>query len=173
MEDVLSFWFETLDPTDWFHKSDEVDATIRQRFTQTYERISVGEGSSWRVSPLGRLAEILVLDQLPRNMFRGTAKAFATDAMALVLSQEGIRQGADLKLDAIQRGFFYMPFMHSESLAVHSQAMVLFKDLKNFDYEVKHRDIIERFGRYPHRNGVLGRQSTPSEVEWMQSNSGF
>jgi uncharacterized protein (DUF924 family) len=143
------------------------------RFESTYRRVVAGETAHWRDSPEGRLAEIIVLDQFPRNMFRGRRVAFAADPMALALSQEAIRAGADRKLDDIRRGFLYMPFMHSESRVIHEQAMVLFKNLPNLDYEILHKAIIDRFGRYPHRNAALSRTSTTEELEWMASNPGF
>jgi uncharacterized protein (DUF924 family) len=173
MNDVLEFWFQTLSPSDHYKKSDELDATIRRKFEATYHQIVAGETSDWRDSAKGRLAEILVLDQFSRNMFRGTPMAFAADPVALVLSQEAVRSGADKALDDKKRAFLYMPYMHSESLRVHEQAMELFSDLPNLAYEKKHKAIIDRFGRYPHRNDVLGRVSTAEEIEWMKTNTGF
>jgi uncharacterized protein (DUF924 family) len=173
MQNVLEFWFRTLQPTEWYAKSDALDAQVRARFESTFRRVVAGETAHWRDAPEGRLAEIIVLDQFPRNMFRGQREAFAADPMALALSQEAIRAGADRELDDIRRGFLYMPFMHSESRVIHEQAMVLFKDLPNLYYEVLHKAIIDRFGRYPHRNAALSRTSTTEEVEWMASNPGF
>jgi uncharacterized protein (DUF924 family) len=173
MQNVLEFWFHTLQPSDWYAKSDALDAQIRARFESTYRRVVAGETAHWRDAPEGRLAEIIVLDQFSRNMFRGQREAFAADPMALALSQEAIRAGADRRLDDTRRGFLYMPFMHSESRLIHEQAMVLFKDLPNLDYEILHKSIIDRFGRYPHRNAALSRPSTTEEVDWMASNPGF
>lgn len=122
---------------------------------------------SWRATAAGRLAEILVLDQFSRNMLRDSALAFANDALALALSQEAIYLGLNKELEQIQRIFLYMPFMHSESPAIHEVAMELFEkngEQANLDFEIKHKNIIERFGRYPHRNGVLGRVSTVEEI---------
>ena len=113
MQEVIRFWFEELKPEDWFKKSDALDQEMRVRFEELYWKASRGELFSWRASDQGRLAEILLLDQIPRNIFRGTAQAFATDSLALVLAQEGLEQALDLPV--VQRGFFYMPFMHSES----------------------------------------------------------
>jgi uncharacterized protein (DUF924 family) len=173
MQNVLNFWFGELQPGDWFARSDALDARIRQRFASTYSQVAAGETAHWRETADGRLAEIIVLDQFSRNMFRGHAQAFATDPMALALSQEAIRSGADRKLDDTRRAFLYMPFMHSESRLIHEQAMVLFRDLPNLEFEILHKAIIDRFGRYPHRNAALGRASTPEEVEWMAGNPGF
>jgi uncharacterized protein (DUF924 family) len=173
MNDVLEFWFRTLSPADHYKKSDELDATIREKFESTYHRIVAGETSDWRDSAEGRLAEIIVLDQFSRNMFRGTAASFAADPLALALAQEAVRCGADNDLDDKERAFLYMPFMHSESPKVHERALELFKDLPNLSYEKKHKAIIDRFGRYPHRNDILGRVSTAEEVEWIKMNKGF
>src|SRR5690606_7741793 len=122
------------------------------RFAATYHRTLAGEKAYWRNSAQGRLAEIIVLDQFSRNMFRGDARAFAADSMALALSQEAIRAGADRELPDAQRAFLYMPFMHSESRAIRERALVLFSGLPSLDFEIRHKAILGRFGRYPHRN---------------------
>ncbi len=173
MNDVLEFWFETLEPAQWYRKSDELDARIKERFESTWHAIVAGEKASWRDVPDGRLAEVIVLDQFSRNMFRGSPLAFAADPLALALAQEAIRGGHDAALDDVRRAFLYMPFMHSESALIHEQAMELFADLPNLDFEIRHKAQIDRFGRYPHRNAVLGRTSTPEELEWLEHNSGF
>ena len=172
-EEVIRFWFEELAPAQQFKKSDELDALIRSRFLPVWERILAGETEAWRESVLGRLAEIIVLDQFSRNMFRGVATAFVADPVALVLAQEAVRSKADQELDERQRVFLLMPYMHSESQKVHEQAMILFKNLPNLDHEIRHKAVIDRFGRYPHRNKALGRVSTAEEIEWMKSNPGF
>ncbi|WP_417689413.1 DUF924 family protein [Pseudidiomarina sp.] len=183
--DVLDFWFNELTPQQWFAKSDTLDKTIRHRFESLLESCAAGECWQWRADDaagsgtdgLGRLAEILVLDQFSRNVYRDDARAFAQDPMALALAQEAVSQGVDRSMNAEQRAFLYMPYMHSESLLVHGEAMRLFNQPgleTNYDFEIKHRDIIERFGRYPHRNKVLGRSSTPAELEFLsQPGSSF
>ena len=173
MQNVLDFWFQTLKPSDWFKKSRELDAQIKAQFESTYHQVVAGETSHWRDSAEGRIAEIIVLDQFARNMFRDTPLAFSADPLALALAQEAIRCGGHLELDDTQRTFLYMPFMHSESPRIHEQAMDLFKDLANLDFEIRHKAVIDRFGRYPHRNKILGRVSTAEEIEWMANNSGF
>lgn len=173
IDDVLMFWFKTLTPADWYRKSAQLDAQITARFEATYYQIVAGEKSDWRATAEGRLAEIIVLDQFARNMFRGSAQSFAADCLALALAQEAVRVGADLELDEKQRPFLYMPYMHSESQIVHEEAMKLFADTPNISFEERHKEIIDRFGRYPHRNEILGRESTPEEIEWMQTNKGF
>jgi len=173
MEDVLNFWFRTLKPSDWFRSSGDLDARIKERFEATYCQVVAGETEHWRDAPEGRLAEIIVLDQFSRNMFRGTAASFAADPLALALAQEAVRHGDDQELETSKRVFLYMPYMHSESAKVHEKALELFGDTPNLKYEIKHKAIIDRFGRYPHRNAVLGRESTTAEIEWMKENKGF
>lgn len=173
MNTILDFWFHTLTPKQQFEKSDDLDALIKEKFLRTYLQVVAGETSSWREKPEGRLAEIIVLDQFARNMFRNTPQAFLYDPLALALAQEAVRCGHDKALDDTRRLFIYMPYMHSESQKIHIEAMQLFKDLPNLEYEIRHKEIIDQFGRYPHRNDVLGRQSTADEVEWLKTNSGF
>lgn len=173
MQSVLDFWFREIDPAYRFKRSDAIDTTIRRRFEATFHAVLAGETEAWRESPEGRLAEIIVLDQFSRNMFRDTAGAFSADPLALALAQELVRHGYDRALDDTGRTFAYMPFMHSESAKVHERALTLFSDLDNLGYEIAHKEIIDRFGRYPHRNAVLGRTSTPEEIEWMKNHRGF
>ncbi len=173
MQSVLDFWFDEIEPSARFKRSDERDNTIKERFEGTFHAVLRGETDDWRDTAEGRLAEIIVLDQFSRNMFRGSAQAFSGDALALALSQELIRRGWDTSFDDERRSFAYMPFMHSESAVVHVRALQLFADLPNLNYEIAHKEIIDRFGRYPHRNAALGRTSTPEEIEWMKNHKGF
>ncbi|WP_199063065.1 DUF924 family protein [Serratia sp. ASV30] len=174
---VLDFWFEEIDPVMWFRKDDEFDRVLRTRFGQLWQAASQGELAHWRATIKGRLAEIIVLDQFSRNLFRNTPRSFACDGMALVLAQEAIATGLCENLTVEQRGFLYLPFMHSESALIHQQALELFRQLNNGDqleFEIRHKAIIERFGRYPHRNEILGRESTLEEQEFLQQpGSGF
>ncbi len=170
-QDVLHFWFEELEPKQWWVKDDAVDATIRERFFATHTAAAGGELAAWREAPTGRLAEVIVLDQFSRNLFRGTAEAFAYDAQALTLAEEAIANNAYLALTTLQCSFLYMPFMHSESAATHEKAVKLFSEPgmeSNLEFELKHKAIIDRFGRYPHRNAALGRESTPEELEFLK-----
>jgi uncharacterized protein (DUF924 family) len=170
-EDVLYFWFTESGPKRWWKKSDAFDALIERRFLSLYESAHMGELFEWRESPRGRLAEIIVLDQFPRNMFRGDARSFESDAIALTLAQEAVSIGADRLLSAEEKQLLYMPYMHSESLKVHDEAVKIFSQPgmeNNLDFEHRHRDIIVRFGRYPHRNDILGRKSTPEEIEFLK-----
>lgn len=169
-EHILKFWFQTLTAKDWFAQNHEVDNTIMHRFGPVHERAVAGGLTVWRETIHGRLAEIIVLDQFSRNLHRNTSAAFAADGMALALSQEAI--DLDLKpLNRIERSFLYMPFMHSESLLMHRRSIELFSEPgleHNLTFAQSHMAIIERFGRYPHRNGVLNRQSTQQELAYLQ-----
>jgi len=170
LQEILSFWFEEIQPISWWKKDDGFDALLVERFSEIHEKASRCELYEWRRQAEGRLAEIIVLDQFPRNMFRDSARAFASDSMALTLSQEAIACGADQALTPVQRSFLYMPFMHSESLRIHEVAVELFRKngiQNNLDFEFSHKRIIEKFGRYPHRNKVLGRPSTAEEIEFL------
>ena len=175
-QDVLTFWFVETSEEQWFTKNDAFDETLRERFLAVYEDASAGRTAEWRSTPEGRLAEILVLDQFARNMFRDTPRAFAADEMALSLARGAVANGDDLTLEPHLRKFVYMPYMHSESIEAHDEAAKLFEDLgdeSSIRYERLHREIIERFGRYPHRNELLGRPSTPEELEFLKTNPGF
>lgn len=176
-EDVLSFWFEEIETESWWKKDASFDAMLIERFSALHARACRCELFAWRREPEGRLAEIIVLDQFSRNMFRDSALAFANDSLALALAQEAVACGADESLSAVQKSFLYMPYMHSESLQIHEIAVELFsKDglQNNLDFEIKHKNIIEKFGRYPHRNAVLGRISTDEEIEFLtQPGSSF
>lgn len=171
-DEVLEFWFGELRPAQWWQKDPALDGLIRSRFGDLHERAVRGELMNWRANALGRLAEIIVLDQFSRNIWRDTPRAFASDGMALVLAQEAVAEGADQQLPVKWRAFLYMPFMHSESLRMHEQAMKLFSAPgleDNLRFEQRHRDIIERFGRYPHRNAILGRPSTAEEAAFLRT----
>ena len=174
---VLSFWFEEITPKQWWEKSPEFDQMILDRFGSLHRAAGVCELSAWRLTPRGRLAEIVVLDQFSRNIYRDQARAFACDPLALALAQTAVEVKADRELELNMRPFLYMPFMHSESLSVHTAAMGLFNvpGLEGFfESERKHKKIIDQFGRYPHRNVLLGRESTALELEFLATpNSSF
>lgn len=168
--DVIQFWFEDIEPKQRFIKDLEFDELLRAKFGDTHRLATQGLLYAWREHPLDALAEIVVLDQFSRNMFRDTPKAFETDTLALVLAQEAIRKKFDKKLKNSRRSFLYMPFMHSESKEIHDIALFLFDQPgleDSFNFELKHKAIIDRFGRYPHRNKILGRESTAEELEFL------
>ncbi len=175
--EIIKFWFEDIEPKQWWVKSDDFDRLIRDRFSGVHAQAIRGELFAWRATSQGRLAEILVLDQFSRNMYRDTPLAFASDPLALVLAQEAIAAGADQELSPVERSFLYMPFMHSESRLIHDRAVELYQQngiQDNLDFELKHQEIILKYGRYPHRNAILGRQSTEQEIAFLQTpGSGF
>ena len=170
-QDVLHFWFDQSTPQQWFQKDAAFDAAIRDRFAALHASAAQGELWAWRTTAAGRLAEILVLDQFSRNLFRDDARAFAQDGMALVLAQECVARQDDAALAPQQRAFVYMPYMHSESLRVQEASVALFTALgnaNNLDFAHRHHVIVERFGRFPHRNAVLGRTSTAEERAFLE-----
>ena len=167
---ILHFWFEELTAKQHFVKDAALDKTIRTRFGATLEAAARCELFEWRITAEGRLAEIVVLDQFSRNVYRDTPRAFAQDALALVLAQELVASGHDRSLALAQRVFAYMPYMHSESALVHAQAVTLFSQPGiegNMDFELRHKAIIDRFGRFPHRNAILGRTSSAEELAFL------
>lgn len=170
-EHIIKFWFEEIQPAHWWKKDIEFDSLLIERYTELHAQASASELYEWRRDPEGRLAEIIILDQFSRNMYRDTPMAFSQDAMALALAQEAVACGADQALSPQQRNFLYMPYMHSESLKIHEAAVALFEKSgaqSSLEFEIKHKRIIERFGRYPHRNGILGRSSTAEEIEFLK-----
>lgn len=170
-ENILEFWFTETKPAQWWASDPAFDQLIAARFGAIHRSAAACELYSWRITAKGRLAEIIVLDQFSRNIHRNTPGAFASDAMALALAQEAVAAGADTNLSPVERSFLYMPYMHSESLLIHDIAVELFRVngiQNNLDFEIRHRDIIARFGRYPHRNGILGRISTEEEIEFLK-----
>lgn len=176
-QEVLNFWFHEIDPTMWWQKSAQFDAQIKQRFGDLHRQAVQSELYQWRDSPQGALAEIIILDQFSRNIYRDQPQAFAADSMALALAQAALKLGYRQQLSPTETVFLYLPFMHSESLLIHEQAVKLYTELgkaDNLEFEYKHKAIIERFGRYPHRNKILGRVSTSEEEEFLnQPGSSF
>ena len=168
---VLAFWFEELEPRQWWAVDPDLDASIRSRFGALLVQAIAGEVAGWRSSARGRLAEVIVLDQFSRNVHRGTPQAFAQDPQALALAQEAVRSGALQALSDIERAFMLLPYMHSESRLIHVEAEVLYRQFapsENYEFELRHKAIIDRFGRYPHRNAVLGRASTDAELDFLR-----
>lgn len=173
LSEVLTFWFEELSYQDWFSGSAELDANIKERFGTLHTEVVANEFWRGRTNARSVLAEVIVLDQFSRNMFRGSGQSFVYDGQALALAQQAISTGSDTDLNDNERMFLYMSFMHSESKLIHAEAVPLFESLGKPDtlkYEHIHKDIIDQFGRYPHRNKVLGRQSTPEEITYLSEN---
>lgn len=171
-EQILSFWFNEITPDKWWTKSDAFDQQIKQRFQQIHKVAAGCELYEWRKTAQGSLAEIIILDQFSRNIYRNQPSAFACDNLALALAQTAVAAKFDQELDIQQRIFLYLPYMHSESHAIHEIAFSLFSQPgmeENLDFEVRHKSIIDRFGRYPHRNEILGRLSTPEEIAFLKT----
>lgn len=170
-EHILDFWFRELAPEHWWAKDESLDNVIIERFGVLHAKAVKGELFHWRHSAKGSLAEIILLDQFSRNMFRDTPQAFAYDPIALTLAQHAVDKGLDYELSPDECYFLYMPYMHSESAIIHEHALTLFAALGNpqgLDYEQQHKAIIDRFGRYPHRNDILNRPSTDEEIAFLQ-----
>ncbi len=168
--EVLAFWREA-GPDKWFSKDEAFDQACRDRFMSTYEAAARGDLNEWELTPDGALAVILLLDQFPRNMFRGRRETYRTDPVALMAADRAIERGFDHKVDPAFRRFFYLPFMHSESLRHQERSVALNEALGDEDsikWARHHHDIVARFGRFPHRNAILGRETTPEEEAFLR-----
>jgi uncharacterized protein (DUF924 family) len=169
---VLQFWFHEITPAEWWKVDPAFDRLIAERFGHLHPQACQAELYEWRADPRGRLAEVIVLDQFSRNIYRGQPGAFEADPLALALAQAAVAGGDDLALSEAERAFLYMPYMHSESKRIHAVAAELFRTRASKDshqFELKHKEIIDRFGRYPHRNQILGRTSTPEELAFLDT----
>lgn len=167
---LLAFWFDEVGPARWWRADPALDAQIAERFGALHAAACACELEGWRASPAGRLAEVILLDQLSRNLYRDSARAFAQDGLALALAQEAIRAGADRALSPAQRHLLYMPFMHSESALMQRRSMALFSAPglePQLEHAQRHKAVVERFGRYPQRNAALGRRSTVAERRYL------
>jgi uncharacterized protein (DUF924 family) len=168
-QDIIAFWLAAGHDR-WFTRSDAFDAEIRARFLPTYEAAAAGQLSDWEASPEGALALAIALDQFPRNMFRGDARIYAADPIARAVVKRAIARGFDQQVPETLRNFFYLPLMHSEELADHEQSIALHRvhgDPEGMKYSEHHADIIRRFGRFPHRNAILGRETTAEEQAFL------
>jgi uncharacterized protein (DUF924 family) len=176
-EAVLAWWFGALAPSQRFARDDAVDAEIRTRFGDLHARLARSVPPEWTATPRGLLAAVIVLDQFSRNLHRGDARAFAQDGRALALAEEALARGDDADLTQEERHFLYMPFMHSESVAHQRRCVALMERLglgEALDYALRHKAVIDRFGRFPHRNAALGRRSTAEEEAYLKEpGSGF
>lgn len=174
--EILGFWFGHLSPEQWFESDAAVDAAIREHFGDLQKRAAAGACDDWQETPEGALALVIVLDQFPRNLFRDTAKAFATDARARAVARRAVDRDFDMILPEARRQFLYLPFEHSEEIADQRLCLRLARertsDVRFIDYAERHLKVIERFGRFPHRNKALGRESTEEEEEFLASGGG-
>ena len=170
-QNILNFWFTEAGPEKWYKKDEAFDDELRERFLDLHTKIVNGT-DGWDDSVEANFARVIVLDQFSRNMFRDMPEAFAFDTQALAIAQSVVDDEEDKEIPIEQRAFLYMPYMHSESRKVHEEAVGLFEKLgnpNNLKYEHLHKDIIDRFGRYPHRNAILGRKTTPEEQAFLSS----
>jgi len=168
---VLDFWFGETEPEKWFKKDDTFDETVRARFADLYARAAAGGCDGWAETPQGCLALIVLLDQFPRNMFRGEARCFATDAAACAVTKLALERGLDAKLSVREKQFLYMPLQHSEDAADQALSVERYGATGSADllkWAEAHRRIVDRFGRFPHRNEILGRETTPEEAAFLQ-----
>ncbi len=169
--EILQFWFSDAAREKWFHSTPEFDEEIRQRFEAVWGLARAGSYDHWEQDPQGALALVIVLDQFPLNMFREDARQYSTEANARKIAGHAIEQGFDQQLTDEQRVFLYLPFMHSESLEDQDYAVQLYQQAgldDNLRYAHHHRDVVQRFGRFPHRNAALGRESTAEELEYLK-----
>jgi uncharacterized protein (DUF924 family) len=188
VEEVLAFWFGKPDSAEfghsrdcWFAKDAEFDEAVQERLFPGYQQAAAGEVDHWVATPTGCLALIILLDQVPRNLFRSRPQAFATDSKALSVAETAVERGFERELLPVQRWFIYLPFEHSENLEHQERCLALFSHLEGdpesagaIDYARRHHEVIQRFGRFPHRNAILGRESTPEEAEFLtQAGSSF
>lgn len=175
-QDILDFWFSEATEAHWFVRSDDLDKEIIRRFSTIYEQAVDGALSSWKADARSALALTLIFDQFPRNMFRGSPKAFASDPLACALSKYALEHDYDKAVDEKARQFFYLPLMHSENVEDQEHCVKLYKALGNdfaLGFAKEHRDIVRDFGRFPHRNAVLGRENTAEETEFLKTHKGF
>jgi len=178
-EQILTFWFEETTPAQWFQVNTDFDASVKEKFEEPYEMAVKGHFDEWQNSADGALALIILLDQMPRNMFRGTPKAFASDKKALIIAKLAISKGLDQVLPVQKRRFVYLPYEHSENLGDQAKCVKLFEKIKDedklgHDYALRHLKVIEEYGRFPHRNEILGRENTPEEQEYLaRPDAGF
>lgn len=174
--EIIDFWFAKPVRRLWFDSTSEFDTQLRERFLPTFEAAAAGQLDAWRETPAGALALVIALDQFPLNMFRGEPRSFATEARARDIAAAAIEQGFDEPLDDEQKVFLYLPYMHSESLADQDRSVALF-EAAGLDDGLKwarhHREIVRRFGRFPHRNAILGRKSSPEEIAYLNSEEAF
>jgi len=172
IDGIVAYWFDESVKPHWFAKSDHFDGEVRQRLLEPHERAAAGALDHWMDEADGCLALCILLDQVPRNVFRGTPRAFATDTKALAVARHAVDQRFDLECDADGRMFLYLPFEHAEDLDSQRRSVQLFRErvgtAEGIDYAERHLAIIERFGRFPHRNLILGRESTPEEIEFLK-----
>lgn len=173
---LVDFWFSETASQYWFKSTEAFDRQLRDDYAGLWQQAKDGQLDSWEAQPMGCLALVILLDQLPLNMFRGTAKSFSTEAQSRQVAALAIDRGFDVDMDSKQKGFLYMPFMHSEDMQDQERSVDLFEQPgleDNYRFAKHHYGIVERFGRFPHRNEILGRESSGAEIEYLNSKQGF
>ena len=176
INELINYWFSDPVKKLWFNSTPEFDEELRQKYLLLLEKAQRGELNQWRDDPLGALGLVIILDQFPLNMFRGQARSFATEEQARQVAEYAVGKGFDDQLNPAQKAFLYLPFMHSENLADQDKSVSLFEKAgltDNLKYAHHHRGIIQRFGRFPHRNSILGRESTAEEIRYLNSKEAF
>lgn len=174
--EIVEYWFSEKVKKLWFNSTPEFDMELNQKYLALYERAASGQLNQWKSEPLGALALVIILDQFPLNMFRRQPRSFATEALSREVAEYAISHGFDAELTKEQKGFLYMPFMHSEDLQDQDKSVSLFEKAglkENLRFAKHHREIVRRFGRFPHRNGILGRESSRDELDYLNSKEAF
>ncbi len=175
-QEIIDFWFSEQTKPLWFNSTSEFDAQLKENYLTVYTEAKDLKLKSWQSNPLGALALVIILDQLPLNMFRGQPQSFATEALSREVAEQAMSQGFDAELTTEQKAFLYMPYMHSENLADQEQSLILFNQEgleSNYRFAQHHYEIVKQFGRFPHRNKILGRESTEAEIEYLNSDKAF
>ena len=175
-DDILDFWFSEESRKRWFNSTPEYDRQVKEQFESVWQQVRNGELADWEETADGAVALVILLDQLPLNMFRDQPESFSTEEKSRQVARRAIGNGFDIELADEFMAFLYLPFMHSESLDDQDRSVMLFETAgleNNLKWARSHREIVRRFGRFPHRNNILGRESTPEEVEWLDSPEGF
>ena len=177
-QEIIHFWFEETAPQQWFQSTSELDENIKERFGVTLEMADEGLCNTWSVDAEGCLALVLLLDQFPRHVYRNTPQAFATDEKALLVAKQALHRGFDQVMEPVKRGFLYIPFQHSENISDQKRSVDLYGAMKDENpagqmYAQRHFEPVEKFGRFPHRNEILGRESTEEEIEFLKTHKGF
>ena len=173
---LVDFWFSETASQYWFKSTEVFDQQLRDDYAELWQQAKDGQLDSWKAQPMGCLALVILLDQLPLNMFRGTAKSFSTEAQSREVAALAIDRGFDVDMDSKRKGFLYMPFMHSEEMLDQERSVDLFNQPgleDNYRFAQHHYGIVERFGRFPHRNEILGRENSDAEIEYLNSKQGF
>ncbi len=175
-KNIIDFWFSEQTKPLWFNSTSEFDALLNEKYLAVYTEAKNLKLKDWQIEPLGALALVIILDQFPLNMFRGQSQSFETEALSRDIAEQAVNQGFDAELTTEQKAFLYMPYMHSESMADQEQSLILFNQDRlesNYRFAQHHYEIVKKFGRFPHRNKILGRENTEDETDYLNSDEAF